>query len=141
MHCELCQAREQERWRLIFENELVFVLVNQEPIKPGHVIILPVRHVSQLSELTPAESQMFLQTLDKCMAMVTVVYGEAPMCIVNGPQFRSQPLHLHAHVLPSKHAIRGLYTAAEGTEFRVRANVNELTAMTERLKQGLVLIE
>lgn len=133
MDCELCLARVQEKERIVFENDQVFVLVNHEPLKDGHVIVLPTRHVGQLGDLQPDEAQAFLQTLDKCMLAVARSFGDTPMCLVNGQEFRSQP-HLHAHVLPSKQGIRGLYAAAEGVVERKRADKSVLFEIANKLK-------
>jgi diadenosine tetraphosphate (Ap4A) HIT family hydrolase len=43
MQCELCLAKE-EKYRIVFQNDLVFVVVNIEPLKQGHLMVLPVRH-------------------------------------------------------------------------------------------------
>lgn len=133
MSCTLCETRTQEPGRVVYQDEHVFVLVNIEPIKDGHVMILPVRHAEQLSDLTPEESQAFLKTIDKCMSTVTQHFQETPMCLVNGWRYRSQP-HLHAHVLPSKKNLRGLYTAAEGLEERKRADNETLNKMADALR-------
>lgn len=131
--CVLCETRIQESGRVVYQDEHVFVLVNIEPIKDGHVMILPVRHAEQLSDLTPEESQAFLKMIDKCMSTVTQHFQETPMCLVNGWKYRSQP-HLHAHVLPSKKNLRGLYTAAEGLEERKRADNETLNKMADALR-------
>lgn len=133
MGCVLCSALENEHERVIYRDSHVFVLVNIEPVKDGHIMILPVRHAEDLKHLNQEEAQAFLQAIDRCMSAVTDAYGETPMCLVNGWSHRSQP-HLHAHVLPSKNGLRGLFVAAEGLEHRVRADDERLKAMAEKLR-------
>ncbi len=133
MDCELCSALQNDQYRTVYQDEHVFVLVNVEPIKDGHVMILPVRHVEQLGDLTPEEAKSFLGMIDQCMAMVVEKYDETPMCLVNGQRYRTQA-HLHAHVLPSKKNLRGLYAASEGLEERVRADKDALERMAETLR-------
>ncbi len=99
-------------------------------------MILPVRHAEQLKDLTPDESSAFLKAIDLCMSAVTEAYGETPMCLVNGWKYRTQP-HLHAHVLPSKKNLRGLYSASEGLEERKHADEQTLKAIKEKLKPFL----
>lgn len=136
MGCELCHVRKQERDRVAYEDEQVFVLVNREALKDGHVIVLPVRHAEQLSDLTPEESQAYLRVIDRVMTAVTEAYGETAMCLVNGRQFRTQP-HLHSHVLPSKTGTRGLYVAAEGLEFRKIAEAAAMKKVADDLRNIL----
>lgn len=132
MNCVLCDSLRDEPGRILYKDDHVFVLINIEPLKEGHVIILPVRHAEQLGDLTPDESSAFLKAIDRCMHAVTEAY-DAPMCLVNGQKYRSQA-HLHAHVLPSKNGLRGLYTAAEGLEHRKRADDDVLDRIKETLK-------
>lgn len=133
MGCELCRTLETDRDRIIYQDDRVFVMVNLEPVKEGHVMILPIRHAQELKDLTPEESQSFLRAVDMCMAAVNEAYGQTPMCLVNGWKHRSQA-HLHAHVLPSKEGLRGLYVAAEGVEERKRADLETLKNVADRLK-------
>ncbi len=137
MSCVLCDSFANEKERVIFQDQHVFVLVNIEPIKDGHVMILPIRHAEQLRDLTPEESQAFLQAIDRCMLAVTKLYQETPMCLVNGWSYRTQP-HLHAHVLPSKKNLRGLYASAEGLEERKRADEATLKQIAERLRAAML---
>lgn len=97
-------------------------------------MILPIRHAEQLEELTPAEAQAFLTAIDTSFRAVTAAYDETPICLINGSAHRTQP-HLHAHVLPSKHNLRGLFVAAEGLEERKRADDSVLATIAEKLKK------
>lgn len=108
-------------------------MVNIEPLKDGHVMILPVRHAENLSDLTPEEARSFMQAVDRCMDAVTKLYTDLPMFLVNGWGYRTQP-HLHGHVLPSKFGIRGLYEVSEGVERRATADPVRLTKITEDFK-------
>lgn len=131
--CALCTALVEERDRNIYQDEHVAVILNFEPVKHGHVLILPMRHVENLSDLTPDEARAFLSASDRCMRAVTKYSEEAPMYIVNGWNHRSQP-HLHAHVLPSKHPLRGLFAAAEGTPTRQRITDDILKEIADQLR-------
>ena len=132
--CVFCEVQHNERHRILYQDEYVFVLLNLEPVKEGHLLILPVRHAQDLKDLTPEEAYAFLQAVDRCMAAVTESFEDAPMCLVNGWKYRTQP-HLHAHVLPSKNSLRGLYVASEGVEHRRRADEEELKRVAEKLKK------
>ena len=137
MSCELCSAFVNEKNRVIVNDEHVFVVPIIEPIKEGHVMIIPIRHAENLSDLTPDEAKSFLTAINRVMDAVKAAYGETPMLLVNGWEYRSQP-HLHAHVLPSKTNLRGLYAASEGIVGRNRASVEELTAMADKIRSFLV---
>ena len=134
MSCVLCDSLVDEPGRILYQDQHVFVLLNIEPIKEGHVMVLPTRHAENLKDLTPDESEAFLKTIDRCMFAITKAYDETPMCLVNGWKYRTQS-HLHAHVLPSKKNLRGLYSASEGIEERKRADDEMLKRVADRLKR------
>lgn len=133
MVCELCNAFENEKSRVIVSDDHVFAVPIIEPIKEGHVMVMPIRHAENLGELTPDEARAFLTAINRVMDAVKAAYGETPMLLVNGWEYRSQP-HLHAHVLPSKTNLRGLYAASEGVVGRNRASKEELTAMADKIR-------
>lgn len=60
------------------------------------------------------------------------------MCLVNGRQHRTQ-LHLHAHVLPSRNGLRGLFSASEGLVERRRADKATLEGMADALRRVFIL--
>lgn len=137
MSCELCNAFVNEKSRVIVSDDHVFVVPIIEPIKEGHVMVMPIRHAENLGDLTADEARAFLAAINRVMDAVKQAYGETPMLLVNGWEYRSQP-HLHAHVLPSKTNLRGLYAASEGSVGRNRASIEELTAMADKIRSFLL---
>ncbi|MFH1404907.1 MAG: HIT domain-containing protein [Patescibacteria group bacterium] len=133
MNCELCNILSNEQFRIVFENEHAFVVVILEPIKDGHLMVMPKRHAEELSDLTPEEAQSFLMAADNCLHGLENYQKESTLFTVNGKKNRSQK-HLHAHVVPSRHAIRELFALAEGTPERQRANDKELQKMADDLR-------
>lgn len=73
--CQLCQAANED-YRLIYRDEHVFVAMNIEPLKASHVMVMPVRHARQVSDLTPIEAQAFLNAIDRCMETAPKVSPE-----------------------------------------------------------------
>jgi ATP adenylyltransferase len=135
--CQLCGLPEKEGYRVVHSDSLIVVAINIEPIKQGHLMVLPVRHVGDLSELSPIEAAALLATVDRCMKALCEISEEPPMCLVNGWKHRSQQ-HLHVHVLPSKEPLRGLFAASEGRDLRVRASEEELTRMADAIRSKYV---
>jgi histidine triad (HIT) family protein len=135
MDCVLCDVlRSHKDSQVLYEDEHVFIAMNIEPVKDGHVMILPVRHARIMSDLSPVEAAAFLAACDKAMTIVEKLYeDEGPMCMVNGWRYRSQE-HLHAHVLPSKSSLRHLYAAAEGAPLRTRLDLETLKQKSDQLR-------
>lgn len=134
MDCPFCGDKEPER--VICANDLAFCLANIEPLKDGHVMVVPRRHVTRLRELTPGESAAMNELTDRMVDLLVREFGEDPAIHVNSGRHKTQP-HLHVHVLPSKGALRDHYVAHEGLPHRVRKSLEEVAAMAKRLRDAL----
>ena len=132
--CELCGKNKREPFRVVFEDKHIVIVINIEPLKPGHMMVMPVRHAEQLGDLDWEEASAFLKGIDRAMRAINKYSDEEPMCVVNGPRHRTQS-HLHAHVLPcKKNGLRDLYSVAEGLPERERADQKTLTEMADTLR-------
>lgn len=139
MDCPFCGDVEgREAGRFVCGDDLAFCLVNFEPVKPGHVMIIPRRHVARVSELTPEESHAVHGFVDQMVDAVAAAYPEEgiPAIRVNHGKHKSQP-HLHYHVLPSRGDLRDHHVAHEGLLYRVRKPAEELIAIAKRLRDTL----
>jgi histidine triad (HIT) family protein len=134
MICDLCQIKNIQKFCIVHQDAFVVISVNIEPLKPGHVMVMPTRHAEQLGDLHNEEASGFLKGIDRAIASLKKFSDEEPMCVVNGPRYRTQS-HLHAHVLPcKKNGLRDLYAAAEGLPERQRADQKTLTEMADQLR-------
>ncbi|MFQ5531318.1 MAG: HIT family protein [Candidatus Nanoarchaeia archaeon] len=105
MECELCKIIE-EKYRLICEDEYSFCIVAQNPLKPGHILVLPKRHVSELSDLSEKEAKSLFNISEKIKKSIEEVYKEGAIIHINTGKHMSQGQHIHIHILPSKGSIR-----------------------------------
>ena len=53
--CEYCQENYQNSDRTILENDLWFANFDKHEVSPGHIKIIPKRHVNSIKELTDDE--------------------------------------------------------------------------------------
>lgn len=136
MSCVLCDILKNEETRIVHKDEHVFIALNFEPLKRGHLMVLPIQHVENLGELNPESSAAFLKEIDRAMNVLAAYSEETPICIVNGWKARTQP-HLHAHVLPGKYDLRGLFVQSEGVPARMKVGVEELEEVCKKLKNLL----
>lgn len=80
-----------------------FVLLNNFPYNPGHLMVLPMREVAQLAELDAAERVEFLDLIIRCQEVLGAVMRPAGFNIgINLGKVAGAgiPAHLHAHVVP-----------------------------------------
>lgn len=136
MNCPLCDALANEQDRIAYQDDLVFVVVNIEPIKYGHVMVLPIRHVASWDALTANESHAIFTTVDLCINALNKITPEPAISLINSGSHSSQE-HIHMHVLPSKKPLRGLFAASEGLAERKRADLETLKKIAVELKTRL----
>lgn len=128
MDCGLCKSFYEDR--KIYEDDLVFAVINWEPIKDGHVMILPRRHVAELSGMTQEEAHAALKLVDKLASALSDLYEDTPIVHVNCGGHRTEG-HIHIHVIPSKGSLRKHFVAHENVPLRQRASDEDIKKMTE----------
>ncbi len=88
---------------IVWRDEAVFVVLNAYPYASGHMLVMPVRHVGGLDELTPRESTSLWQATRSALAALTKAYD--PDGLNMGANLGRAggagiPQHVHLHALP-----------------------------------------
>ncbi|MBP2368769.1 HIT family protein [Pseudonocardia parietis] len=88
---------------VIARGDEVFALLNLHPYNPGHLMVLPYRHVAELEELTDSETAELMAFTRQ--AVVTMKRVAAPHAFNVGLNLGhvaggSLAEHLHQHVVP-----------------------------------------
>lgn len=88
---------------LVARGELVFAILNLYPYNPGHLMVLPYRHVADYTDLTPAETVAVAEFTQRAMRVIRSV--SAPhgfnIGLNQGPVAGAGiAAHLHQHVVP-----------------------------------------
>ena len=128
--CPLCDLSKQE---VVYEDDHCFCTVILEPLKDGHLMILPKRHVINLEDLKPEESQSILELLTRLSKIIPEIYSEDPIIFMNLGKHSTQP-HTHFHILPSKGGLRDLFSNLEKIPKRVKATPEELRKISKKIK-------
>ena len=101
--CVLAEEPVDESTGVIAKSELSFVVLNAFPYGSGHVLVLPIRHVGEVRDLSDAEYEDFFLILRRTLAALESAYGPDGMNVgMNLGQAAGAgiPKHLHGHVLP-----------------------------------------
>src|SRR5436853_4740940 len=74
--CLFCAApaapRSEDRANLLlWRDELAFVMLNRYPYNAGHLMIIPYRHLADVTALTPAEGAALFALLQRLTATLT----------------------------------------------------------------------
>lgn len=88
---------------IVHRGDLVFSVLNAYPYASGHLLVLPLRHVGDLGELTAEESSALWAEAQRAIAAIRAAYD--PDGINLGANFgraagAGLPGHVHLHVLP-----------------------------------------
>jgi diadenosine tetraphosphate (Ap4A) HIT family hydrolase len=97
MHCPFCNPKET-----VVSNELAFAIYDKYPVSPGHMLIIPKRHVADFFDTTPEEKRAVLEILDRSKKMLDEEmapdgYNVGINC---GSAAGQTVFHVHVHLIP-----------------------------------------
>jgi len=97
--CPFCSP---PRLRILFERVLALGLWDAYPLNPGHVLVMPRRHVGSWFEATAAERDEMLQIVDDARRLVAERHAPDGfnLGINDGPAAGQTVAHLHLHLIP-----------------------------------------
>jgi len=95
--CELCVQSE-----VLLENALAYARIESNPLNPGHVVIVPKRHVANFFDMTVAEQEAVLALLREAHATLEKEHAPDGYNIgVNVGKAGGQArMHVHVHLIP-----------------------------------------
>ena len=100
--CKYCDDEYQYSERTVIENDFWFGNFDKHPVRPGHMKIIPRRHVNSVEELVPQELLWMPDIFDKAKRKIeerfrpdgfNVGYNEGEAAGQTVP-------HLHLHLMP-----------------------------------------
>ncbi len=83
--------------------DTVYAVLNLHPYNPGHLMVLPYRHVAELEDLEPAEASelmTFTQAAVRAMKRVAAPHAFNVGLSLGTVAGGSLAEHLHQHVVP-----------------------------------------
>jgi len=97
MDCELCAPA-----NVVAENELAYARLDSNALAPGHVIVVPRRHVADFFDMSPAEQAAVLALLNEVRRIVQSKHHPDGYNIgVNvGKAAGQNRMHVHMHLIP-----------------------------------------
>lgn len=105
--CVFCRLAESgppsEDNLVVWRGSLTFVVMNAYPYASGHVLVLPLRHVGPLADLTEAESAELWSGTQDAVAAIEKAFDPDGLNMganLGRAAGAGLPGHLHLHVLP-----------------------------------------
>jgi histidine triad (HIT) family protein len=88
---------------LVYRDEMCAAFMDTQPINPGHLLVIPVRHAAYLSALKEEEgAQIFgvAQRLAASLRRSGVKCEGINLFLADGEAAMQEVFHVHLHVLP-----------------------------------------
>ncbi|MCU0562798.1 MAG: HIT family protein [Desulfobacterales bacterium] len=86
----------------MLESGLAFAIFDRFPVNPGHVLVIPRRHVADIFELTESELREVLRLLSQARQRIAADFAAAGVNVgVNVGDAAGQTIaHAHLHLIP-----------------------------------------
>ena len=102
--CIFCRIqRGEESERVLARTDLGFAVLNRYPYSPGHILVIPNRHVGELEDLNDEESLGLQQLMKRSVKALREEYAPHGFNIgmnLGRVAGAGVPDHLHWHVVP-----------------------------------------
>jgi ATP adenylyltransferase len=101
--CRRLKRKKDKADLILFRGKRCFVIMNLYPYTSGHLMIVPNRHIAELSALTPEESAEMMELAAKSIAaMKKTMWPEGFNLGMNLGRAAGAGVagHLHLHVVP-----------------------------------------
>lgn len=105
MTCIFCQPQDPGLNRILDENDGFYARYDNFPVSPGHIEIVPRRHVASFFDLLPRETGEAFRLLARVQRLLQAQYQPDGYNIgVNDGEAAGRTIsHLHIHLIPRYH--------------------------------------
>ncbi len=104
--CVMCQKpleSQDEANYILYRGEENFVMLNAWPYNPGHLMVIPYRHIGNLEELSNAELWEHGDIVRKCLHALKTVFNPGGFNLgINCGKVAGAGIvgHIHTHIVP-----------------------------------------
>jgi histidine triad (HIT) family protein len=101
MDCKFCEITEGKEFsHKIFENEYVFTFMDKHPINPGHILVIPKKHIPDFYELPSEDYAQLFDAVKRISEIIKEVFNpEKVGLVIAGYDIP----HAHVHIIPMHH--------------------------------------
>jgi len=119
--CPFCAMADLplEESLVVHRGETCFAVLNLHPYNPGHLMVLPHRHVAEIEDLTTAEVTELMTLTQEAVRVLRAVSGPHAFNVglnLGGVAGGSLSQHLHQHVVPRWSGDANFITVLGGTK-------------------------
>ena len=124
---------------VVRRDERVFSIMNLFPYTSGHLMVMPLRHVGELEDLTDDERNDLWSSVTKAVSAVKAVYSPDGVNVginLGRAAGAGVPGHLHVHVVPRWLADSNFMTAVADTRVLPESMRDSAAKMRKALADG-----
>lgn len=117
--CPFCRIPDLDDGLVVARGESVYAVLNLHPYNPGHLMVVPYRHVAGLEELTQPESAELMSMTQQAIRVIRRVSNPQAFNIglnLGSAAGGSLADHLHQHVVPRWTGDANFITVIGGTK-------------------------
>lgn len=132
MFCAIIEGGEPAH--RVLDEEAATAFLDRRPLFPGHVLVVPPRHVRTLTDLPVADVGPYYLAVRRVTAAVEEVMGAQGSFVASNHRVSQSVPHLHTHVVPRNRGdgLRGFFWPRRG--YRDEEQAREVAA---RLRAAL----
>jgi len=124
----------EESAHIVLDDEVAVAFLDQRPVFPGHVLVVPRRHVVTLLDLTHDEIGPYFERVQWVTAAVQEALEAHGSFVAINNTVSQSVAHLHTHVVPRrrKDGLRGFFWPRQ----RYGAD-DEMAALAARIRAAV----
>lgn len=103
LFCRVAAEKDDEKNLVIYRGRAAFVILNLYPYNPGHLMVAPYRHISELELLEPEVAAEVMYLTQRCVAVLKQkMHPDALNTGLNLGEIAGSSIkeHLHMHIVP-----------------------------------------
>jgi histidine triad (HIT) family protein len=132
--CPFCAVVEgDDEADVVYRDEVAVAFLDRRPLFPGHLLVVPVRHVDTLPDLDLADVGPFFAAVQRISAAVPKALGAQGTFVAMNNVVSQSVRHLHVHVVPRTKGdgLRGFFWP------RTTYAPGEAASVADRLRRAL----
>ncbi|NHJ25469.1 MAG: HIT domain-containing protein [Candidatus Lokiarchaeota archaeon] len=142
VECILCSVRDNDERVVslkIYDDDILFISLNLYPYNPGHLLIVPNRHIIQFTDLSKQELQHITRTIQGLQHLLDDLYNPKGynIGINQGRDAGASIEHLHFHLVPRYGSELGYIDIVGKTRVLPEGLESVRQKLTQRIKNYL----
>jgi histidine triad (HIT) family protein len=137
MDCLGCQlANKNEAVNVVFEDDYVCCFLDHAPYNDGHVLILPKKHIKEVTELDENTSKSIMKTSILLSKAIKRLFNPDGITICQNGGIFDELTHYHMHVVP-RYKDQSFATFYLEDDDEYIADLSDLTETKRKLREAI----